>query len=95
MATVNPPPILRKPREFQSNKDVRFYLDSLERIIFQLWTRLGGGTDLIAEVDQDALNTLAGLNALQQQVGSGDFLTVDTTGFTVDTTMIFADQVEA
>lgn len=32
---------------------------------------------------------------LQARLGSGDFLTVDTTSFTVDTTVLFADQVEA
>ena len=40
-----------------------------------------------------ALNAL--VLRLQEQVGSGKPLTIDTTGFTVDTTKQFTDQTEA
>lgn len=50
-----------------------------------------------SDIDDDS--GIGSLNAivlrLQSQVGSGKILTVDTTGFTVDTTLQFADQVEA
>ena len=50
MATVSPPPILRKPRQFNEDRDVRSYLDAIERLLLQLWDRSGGGNDLIEEV---------------------------------------------
>lgn len=49
------------------------------------------------EIDDNSgigsLNAL--LLRLQNQVGSGKPLTIDTTGFTVDTTFQFTDQTEA
>lgn len=49
------------------------------------------------DIDDDsgigALNAL--VLRLQEQVGSGKPLTIDTTGFTVDTTKQFTDQTEA
>ena len=47
MVAANPPPILRKPKELQENPSVRAYLDSLERIVYQLWLRTGAGDDLV------------------------------------------------
>ena len=46
--------------------------------------------------DATGIVLLAGkINRIQQQVGSGIPLTVDTTGFTVDTDFQFTDQTEA
>jgi hypothetical protein len=44
------------------------------------------GSDILA---------LAFITKLQRQVGSGNFLTSDETGFTVDTTMLSVDMTEA
>lgn len=53
--------------------------------------------DVVEEVDDESGN--GSLNAqllrLRAQVGSGQPITVDTTGFTVDTTNQFTDQTEA
>ncbi len=58
MALANPPPALRKPREFQEDPAKRTYFEQLEQILFQLWTRSGAGTDLVLEIgnEVDALN---------------------------------------
>ena len=95
MATVNPPPVLRRPPEFERNRNTRAYLKSLEDIIFQLWLKVDGSSSDFANIEQDILSNNALINALQQQVGSGDILTIDTTGFTVDTTKQFTDEVQA
>ena len=41
------------------------------------------------------LNPLARINNIQRQIGSGNPLTSDETGFTVDTTNLTVDQTEA
>lgn len=50
-----------------------------------------------SDIDDDS--GIGALNAivlrLQAQIGSGNPLTIDTTGFTVDTTFQFTDQTEA
>jgi len=52
--------------------------------------------DTAETVDAQIIQILAAsIFDLQARLGSGDFLTVDTTSFTVDTTVLFADQVEA
>ena len=50
MATVNPPPALRKPSDWQKNPEIRAYIDAMERIIFQLYQRTGGSTDIINNI---------------------------------------------
>lgn len=56
MATkVNPPPSLRIPPTLAVNQDTRVYLEQVNRILFQLWQRTGGGTDAIADVEDSAL----------------------------------------
>lgn len=45
--------------------------------------------------EQITQNLSAAVFALEARLGSGDFLTSDTTSFTVDSTVLFADQTEA
>jgi len=65
---------------------------------FRFFEDLTGNTNTNAQDIEDdsgigALNAL--VVRLQAQVGSGKPVTVDTTGFTVDTTNQFADETEA
>ena len=65
------------------------FMDYLEQTANQI-------NDTTAAVDASTVQILAAsIFDLQARLGSGDFLTVDTTSFTVDTTVLFADQVEA
>lgn len=94
MASVDPY-IQRIPKKFLEDPETREWAVYLNRFLHDMWVRSGAGNDFIADSQTGAQTTIASINQIQQQIGSGDFLTVDTTGFTVDTSMIFADQVEA
>lgn len=43
---VNPPPQLRMPAAFQSDPIVREYFRQQNTILFQLWNRTGGESDI-------------------------------------------------
>lgn len=47
MNKVNPPRQLRLPPSISSNPDLRRAFDDRDYILFQLWTRVGGGADFI------------------------------------------------
>ena len=49
-------------------------------------------SNLISSIDNTAI---ALIFALENRIGSGDFLTSDETGFTVDSTKLTVDQTEA
>lgn len=52
--------------------------------------------EIAATVDAQTVQILAAsIFELQARLGSGDFLTSDTTSFTVDSTVLFADMTEA
>ena len=57
MANVNPPPALRLPESLRQNQEARVYFEQIQRILFQLWTRTGGGNDDINDLlyDQSAM----------------------------------------
>jgi len=54
MSLVNPPPALRLPESLRQNNEVRIYFEQINRILFQLWTRTGGGNDNISDLGIDA-----------------------------------------
>ena len=95
MAKVNPPPHLKIPKDFFEKKDKRTYFQQIEFILFQLWTKTGGGADTVETGNEFNPLTAARLTSLEQRIGSGDALTSDETGFTVDSTALTVDQVEA
>ena len=95
MSRVNPPPHLRMPEEFFADKGKRSYFEQLQFIIFQMWKRTGGGEDAIAAVNQPFPSSQAAFNDLIDRLGSGDALTSDETGFTVDSTKLTVDMTEA
>lgn len=92
---VNPPPQLKRPKKIREDKELETYFQQLEFIVFQLYQRTGGGTDLIDQADTAENKTLAQLTALEQRIGSGDALTSDETGFTVDSDRLSVDMDEA
>jgi len=95
LASVDPF-VIQWPKKWTEDPEIGPVIHYLNKFLHDLWLRSGGSDDAIESgSDPDIINNLANLNAIQQQIGSGDFLTVDTTGFTVDTSIIFSDQVEA
>ncbi len=94
MSRVNPPPFLKMPREFSNDKDKRSYFEKLEFNFFQVWKRTGGGEDAIALADEYRPQSSSRLADLEQRIGSGDFVTGDTTSFTGDTIKIYGDRTE-
>lgn len=51
---VNPPPALRIPQKINQDPDLRAYFEQVGTILFQLWTRTGGGNDDVADSGLDA-----------------------------------------
>lgn len=94
MARVNPPPRLRIPREFLEKKDTRTFFEQLDFNIFQMWKRLGGGSDSIEQSNRYNPTTTARLFSIEQRLGSGIAFTCDETGFTCDSTRITCDRTE-
>ena len=93
---VNPPPTLRIPKSFLSDGETREYISQLNTIIFQLYNKIGGVNDPISDIGNEGVTsfspiiqeTIKRLNGLPE-------LTIDTTGFTTDTTQITTDKVIA
>ncbi len=46
---VNPPPQLRLPQQFLKDKEIRKFFEQQNLILFQLWNRTGGPSDLVDE----------------------------------------------
>lgn len=95
MAIVNPPPHLKLPKKLAEDPEIRAYFQNRDFIQFQLWERTGGGTDAIAEANQRISTSFAQTVALELRIGSGDPLTSDETGFTVDSDKLTVDMIEA
>ena len=90
MATIIPP----KRRGDWQDKDGNLTLRALK--FFESLTETSNETTTIINESTEETNgaLTAKLLTLQKQVGSGIPLTIDTTGFTVDTTKQFTDQTE-
>jgi len=50
---VNPPPQLRIPRSFLGDPEVKSFVEQTNTILFQLWQRTGGTTDIIEDSQQN------------------------------------------
>ena len=84
---VNPPPQLRIPSQFIGDNETREYMRQIEVILFQLWQRTGGENDII----DNSLNiadqsTQSFALYLQQQIDGLPQFTMDSRGFTMDST---------
>ncbi len=91
---VNLPTFLKTPKALLETKEGRTYFAELEFILFQMWKRMGGSTDLIADAARYIPSNNADIISLNQRIGSGDFLTCDETGFTVDLETLTVDMDE-
>jgi hypothetical protein len=87
------PFIIQWPPQWLEDPEIRPVIDYLNRFLHDLWIRTGGGIDVVDPVPPPL--TSAQLITLQQQLGSGDPLTWDETGFTWDSTKLSFDQTEA
>jgi hypothetical protein len=93
---VNPPPFLRLPKAFIDDREVRAFIEQQNTILFQLWRKTGGNSDL-------TINSTTIVNSgyssqiqfLQQQLNGLPEFTIDTSGFTTDLTFITTDKVIA
>jgi hypothetical protein len=95
MATVDPflQPI---PKALLQDKETRQFFEYTVRWMHDMWIRSGGGDDAIAPVVSDSnrkADTL--LYAVLDKVSLGNPVTIDTTGFTIDTTHQFTDLTES
>ena len=93
---VNPPPQLQIPTQFRGDREAVAFFDQQRTILFQLWQRTGGSTDII---DPSESEGISGFNSFMQQntkalAGLPDF-TMDTTGFTMDSTKFTIDKAIA
>lgn len=72
MANVNPPPMLKIPKAWESDPEIFNYLKNKDYILFQLWKRVGGGTDLIENLFRvntfETTPTMARTAALSDEV---------------------------
>jgi hypothetical protein len=84
------------PRKFLNDPELRPFFEYLNRFLHDLVIRTGGGTDAIEANEEPVIATaFAQLKVLNERLGSGEFLTADTTGWTADTTIFWADETEA
>lgn len=58
---VNPPPHVPIPDEFQKNPRLRAYFQAVDRILFQLYNRSGGGSDGIEDTLDESLSQITSL----------------------------------
>ena len=92
---VNPPPFLRIPKAFLEDREVRAFIEQQNTIIFQLFNRTGGDNDDISDLQNFSTNGVSSqLQWVQKQIDGLPSVTIDTTGFTVDTTKQTTDMTE-
>jgi len=96
MANRVDPRIEQIPKELLDNPNTREYFENLERFLHDVYVKLGAGSDPISANESDSnrkADTL--LYAVLDKVSLGDPVTIDTTGFTVDTTNQYTDLTES
>jgi hypothetical protein len=90
---VNPPPFLRLPPEFLKDRQTRAFIEQQNIIIFQLWNRLGGSNDIVSDLEVFISSSESLTQWAQKNIEGLPEFTVDTTGFTSDTTLITTDKL--
>ena len=93
---VNPPKQLKLPAKVAADPEMSKSFYDRDFILFQMWKRLGGGDDLVDEAINRLNNSvkLSDIFDIRKQIGSGKPVTIDTTGFAVDTTEQTTDKTE-
>ena len=93
---VNPPPFLKIPPEFLKDRVTRAFIEQQNTIIFQLWEKLGGNTDPVADLTNSSSNgNSSQVQWMQRQISGLPEFTIDTSGFTTDTSLITTDKAIA
>lgn len=93
---VNPPPFLTIPPMLLKDRATRAYFEQQNTIIFQLWNKLGGNDDPISDLVNYSSNGFSSqVQWVQKQIDGLPKFTIDTAGFTADTTLITIDKVIA
>lgn len=95
MTNVAPPPQLKIPKDFLADPEKRNYFQQKDFLLYQLWLRTGGGSDTVANDSIQPSLLQAQLTELISRIGSGDALTSDETGFTVDSDRLTVDMDES
>jgi hypothetical protein len=94
--SVNPPPQLKIPKAFLEDREVRAFIQQQNTILFQLYNRSGGSNDSVSSLENFSTSGFSSeVQFLQQQLNGLPELTIDSSGFTVDTTFITTDKVIA
>jgi len=93
--SVNPPPQVPIPRKLLDDEELRDFFIFKQEFEFKLWLKAGGEVDLIEGGNNNSLTTAARVTTLEQRLGSGNPLTSDEIGFTVDSIEFTVDMVEA
>lgn len=65
---VNPPPLLKIPRAFLQDREVRAFIEQQNIILFQLWKRSGGDGIDLTELIEIVNGIIEDLTALTLQV---------------------------
>jgi len=94
MAKVDPF-VIKWPSQWLSDPEIEPVIRYLNRFLHDLWIRSGGGTDLVEALTDISPSTEARIIAIEQRIGTGDALTSDETGFTVDSAILTVDMTEA
>ena len=93
---VNPPPFLKIPPELLKDRVTKAYFEQQNTIIFQLWEKLGGNADPVADLTNSSSNgNSSQVQWMQKQISGLPEFTVDTSGFTIDTSLITTDKAIA
>jgi len=93
---VNPPPFLRIPTDFIQDREKRAFFEQYNTILLQLYNKLGGNSDPIADLANFSSNGNSSQDQwLQKQINGLPEFTMDTTGFTMDSTEFTMDKVLA
>lgn len=97
MTQVNPPPHQRIPPQFLKDPATRGFFERLNFNLFQLWKRTGGSIDLVAETESstNASVAMSAITQLRAEIDGLPEFTMDTTGFTWDSTELTFDKVIA
>ena len=95
MANKVDPFVIKWPDRWISDPEIEPVIRYLNRHLHDSWIRSGGGEDLVDTGNEFNTTNQAAINEINQRLGSGDPLTCDETGFTVDSTRLTVDQTEA
>lgn len=86
------------PAKIQNDPELAPYFEFLGRWNQDVWRKIGGSADPVSELQarEDFIcQVCAEFGDLINRIGSGDFLTSDETGFTVDSDKLSVDMDEA